>query len=179
MNNGFIDGRYDPKVGIRGKFHSFGTHRGRVLFSVVPGISSVSASGMYVCAFWCVNAPTTSYLYLSFSDANELYLAVGDGTRSDHATGDISAAPMLASTNYEVRIEYENNWAKVFIDNIERVSIDTWTQINFDGNCIPDNYYLGFSRTGTGEYLKTTFNAPNMIIYDYKDGWRTVRNDGR
>jgi hypothetical protein len=108
-----------------------------------------------------------------------LYLGVGDGTRSDHAYGDISAAPMLSTINYEVRIEYDNNWAKVFIDNVERVSIDTWTQINFDGNCIPDNYYLGFSYLGTGQYTKTTFNAPNMKIYDYPDGWQTVRNEGR
>ena len=179
MNNGFWDGKYDPKVGIRGKFDSFGTHRGRVLFSVVPGISSAYASGMYVCSFWCVNAPTTSYLRLFYSDANELYLSCGDGTRSDHSTADISAAPILANTRYEVRIEYENNWVKAFVDNVERVSIDTWTQINFDGNCVPDNYYLGWSYLGTGEYLKTTYNAPNMVIYDYPDGWQVVREGGR
>jgi len=179
VNNGFIDGKYIPGVGIRGKFHSFGTHRGRAMFSVIPGIHSSLARGMFVCDFWCSNAPDTSYIYLHFSDANELDLQVGDGTRTDHSYGDISAAPMVAGTNYEIRIEYENNWAKVFIDNVEVISIDTWTQINFDGNCIPDNYYLGFSYIGSGEYIKTTFNAPNMKIYDYQDGWQTVRNDGR
>ena len=179
MNNGFIDGKYIPGVGIRGKFHSFGTHRGRALFSVVPGINSVSAADMSICDFWSSNSGDVSFVCLYFSDANELYLAMGDGTRSDHAYGDISATPMLAGVNYEIRIEYENNWVKAFIDNVERASIDTWTEINFDGNCNPDNYYLGFGWQGNMEYVKATYNAPNMRLYDYPDGWQTVRNDGR
>lgn len=179
-SNGFPDGKYAPnRAGVVGGITSLEPKMGVAMFSVVPGVDSSAADGMVIADF--TNAATSDdiFIYLYFIGNDEISLSVCCSagcywsTLSEAGDWDCSSTPLLAGTKYDIRVEYDKYYIKIFVDNVERLTIPQ--DIVWSANSMPNEYHLGTDWEGGHAYTNATFDAPTMNIYDYKDGWKVIR----
>ena len=158
--------RYDPTTKNPGEISELGPRQGRILFNMAPGTDEGAANGMYVCAFHAKSASSTSYIKVYFSANNEITLAFMDEKGSEQTdTWDCTGALAHDGTTYDVAIDYDRTYMKLYIDNSEVASIDYG--IKFGPNAVPDHYTLGTDIDGSNTYTSTTFTVPTMSLYDY------------
>jgi len=159
----FPEWRYEPWDERSGEISELTDRRGRILFNMAPGTDEAAATGMYVAAF---HASSTSYIKLYFSDNNELKLEFMDRAGSARSgTWDCTSSLAHDGTTYDVMIEYDHDYMKLYVDNDLKVTLTY--DVRFGANAVPNHYALGTDIDGANAYTSTTYTYPTMNIYDY------------
>lgn len=166
MAGGFPEWRYDPRISQHraGSCSGLTARRGRILFQCTPGTAPASASGMVVGEWRNLSA---NYIILYFSGATEIglnFLDLGGSVRSGTWT---CTGSMASGTTYEIKIEYDRTFMKLYVDNSLEMTISN--DVDF-GSAVPDYYKLGTDIDGSNTYTSTTYDLADMKIYDYQDG---------
>jgi hypothetical protein len=166
MAGGFPEWRYDARNYQQdaGSISELTNRRGRILFKMTPGTDEAAADGMYVGAWHNLSA---NYIKLYFSGHNTLKLEYYDlsaSARSD--TWDCSGALDHTGTAYDVKIEYNRTFMKLYVDNTLRITLSY--DVDF-GTAVPDYFTLGTDIDAGNAYTSTTYTYPTMNIYDYQE----------
>ena len=164
MSGGFPQFTYDPRIGVIGRLKRMTPRRGRILFQMTPGTAPASASGMYVGVF---QKDSNNYIKVYFSAANTITLAFKDAVASEGTDTWDCTSSLVSGTVYEVKIEYDKTYMKMFVDNTEVASISQ--DVNFTGNTKPDKYWLGTDASAANGYTSTTFTSPDRLAYIRED----------
>lgn len=158
--------RYDKRQhqDAAGSISELMPRSGRILFNMNPGTDEAAATGMFVGAW---HNKSANYIKLYFSDNNELKLEYYDlaaSARSD--TWDCTGALDHVSSTYDVKIEYDRTYMKLYIDNVKKITLEY--DVDF-GTATPDYFTLGTDIDAANAFTSTTYTYPTMNIYDYKE----------
>ena len=165
---GFPEWRYDPRISQHraGTCSGLTARRGRILFQMTPGTAPAAAADMYIGDWSNLACPNASYIVVYFAGANSVRMSYLDPAGGATDTWDCTGS-LASGTAYEMKIEYDRTFIKLYVDNTLVLTINN--DINF-GNAVPNCFALGTDIDGANAYTSTTYNLPDMKIYDYQDG---------
>ena len=162
---GFPEWRYDPRIAQHraGSCSGLQARKGRILFQMTPGTAPASASSMFV-GTW---NGKTNYIKVWFGGATQINIEYYDLSASARGTTWACTGSLASGTAYEIKIEYNRTFMKMYVDNVLKITLSY--DVNF-GNDPLTTFTLGTDSLGANTYTSTTYNLPDMKIYDYQDG---------